>query len=672
MAAEKHALLVAVADSPQIRKHPSREIRRLYRILRGCDEDVDLMRDLLVERFGFADDPTLTQVLKTREATQAAILAAVDGLVERAGRDDVVVVYYSGHGSRMRDPHDPDRWLETIVPYDSSRGPEENRDIPDLEIDRWVRRLNDKTPNVTLIFDCCHSGSVTRDPFGEAFREVVADPRPASELFGGAGVPALFAHGRGAAAPRLRSGWLPEGRRAVTVAACRQAEKSWEMKLEDGAGYCFHGVLTYHLVGALSELGSGATWRDALERVAPQVCVQWPAQHPQLEGDIDQIVFGGAQVRARPYLPVVAVDGEGVELWGGAAHGVALGSLWTIRPHGARSRGEGDELARVRLERVRAATSWGRSTAGSTDGLQAGQRAFLLEHEAATPHLAVAIEAAGDRRRELAGHLGTSALLTLVEDPAHADVLVRALEPRPTWAVVGRDGRPAAHPRPARDAGLADLLEALVRLARFRGIRRLANPDAESQLRGRVDLRILDPSGEPAKSDPEHGMVAVWDGDPVDFEIENRHDEEVWVSLLELDCDHSITVLMPRRGHATFRRGGRQLAPGEVLRVGRDYFAADGGLAQGLPQGFPWPADDGEEQEVGVACLKLLVTSVPADFEFLEQPETRFEPTHPLQGLARLYQAGSGKRTVVLPAAAVARDEDWTVITRELGIRRRS
>ena len=143
MAAAKHALLIGVADSPKIRKHPSRTIRRLYRILRGCDEDVDLMRDLLVERFGFANDAPLTQVLKTREATQEAILTAVDGLVERVGRGDVVVVYYSGHGSRMRDPCAPERWLETIVPYDSSRGPEENRDIPDLEIDRWVRRAEE-------------------------------------------------------------------------------------------------------------------------------------------------------------------------------------------------------------------------------------------------------------------------------------------------------------------------------------------------------------------------------------------------------------------------------------------------------------------------------------------------------------------------------------------------
>lgn len=69
----------------------------------------------------------------------------------------------------MRDPLDPSRTLETIVPYDTSRGPQDNRNIPDREIKRWIEPLNDKTPNVALIFDCCHSDSITRS--GEAVRE---------------------------------------------------------------------------------------------------------------------------------------------------------------------------------------------------------------------------------------------------------------------------------------------------------------------------------------------------------------------------------------------------------------------------------------------------------------------------------------------------------------------
>ena len=84
----------------------------------------------------------------------------------------------------MADPRRPGRMIESMVPSDSGRGKEPNRDIIDEEIYRWLRRLNSRTPFVTLIFDCCHSGSVTRDPFGEATREAPADLRSAAEMFG--------------------------------------------------------------------------------------------------------------------------------------------------------------------------------------------------------------------------------------------------------------------------------------------------------------------------------------------------------------------------------------------------------------------------------------------------------------------------------------------------------
>ncbi len=707
MAPEKHALLLGVRDSPLIRKHPEPEIRNNYRILRCCDTDVDSMRDLLVERFGFSVDRTRT--LKTREATQSAILEAAEDLIERVSDDDVVVIYYCGHGSRMRDPAEPTGMLETIVPYDTSRGPQENRDIPDLEIARWVQELNDKTPDVTLILDCCHSESVGRDGFGEAIMEAPADPRPVAELFANGRIPRLFGGTRSLKArPRLRSGWLAS-RHAVTIAACQIFEHSWELKLENGEGYNFHGALSYHLSRALSGLNPDATWRDVLEQVVPRVTADRPAQHPVFEGDIDQLVFGNspwqrrgravvsrssssplrqAPARPAPYLPLIAVDSDGVELWGGAAQDVSPGSLWTIRPHGTRRRKEGRELALVRIDRVRGTTAHGRIEE-ATGCLEAGQRAFLIEDQPTAPGLKVAIEAPEDRRRQVADEVSRSPLLTLAREPHSANVMVYRLAPRktatagdpcaylgslwePSWALLGEDGLLQARLRRDDEKAIAGVIEDLVKLARFRGIRRLANPDPESRLCGRVELRILDQSGEPAEVDAGFGHVVVEAGDVIDFEIESRHDEPLWISLVELDGDHGITVLLPRFGHPTFRRGGHQLEPGDVLRVGRDYYRAAAGLEQVLPEGFPWPATEGEAQDVAISYLKLLVTTVPADFEFLEQEATRTSSPHPLGNLARLYHSNAGRRTVILPAEDVARDEDWTAIDRELGVRPRT
>ncbi len=172
--------------------------------------------------------------------------------------------------------------------------------------------------------------------------------------------------------------------------------------------------------------------------------------------------------------------------------------------------------------------------------------------------------------------------------------------------------------------------------------------------------------------DDELGVVVAAAGETIDFEIENRHHAEVWVSLVELAADHSITVMMPRRGHQSFRRGGYRLGPGEVTRVGRDYYAAEGGLEQVLPEGFPWAAGSAPgSEDVAVADLKLLVTTVPADFEFVEQEKARVVASHPLRKLALLYHSGAGTRRVILPAEDVAADQDWTALSRALGVRRR-
>lgn len=258
----------------------------------------------------------------------------------------------------------------------------------------------------------------------------------------------------------------------------------------------------------------------------------------------------------------------------------------------------------MRIERVRTATSRGRveERLGEQQGtaaspLVAGQLAFLVEKKLPAPGLTVAVVAPVDQRQKLLERVMESKLVAITEEGDSADLMVRCLEPRQiadagdpcpflaplaarTWAVVGADGRLQARLRPDDREGVAGLVEDLVRLARFRGLRGLENPDPESRLRERVALRLLDRRGEAAQSDPQYGVVVVEEGDRLDFEIENCYDREVWVSLVELDSDHGITVLMPRWGYQTYRRGGQRLAPGEVLRVERDYFRVEGGLAQ--------------------------------------------------------------------------------------------
>lgn len=416
---------------------------------------------------------------------------------------------------------------------------------------------------------------------------------------------------------------------------------------------------------------------------------------------MDALLFDTEEIRPASYLQVLAVRDGTVELGGGAAHGLRPGSLWTVRSPGARHGEAGDEVAAVEIQTVRAATSLARVVEARDPGrLAAGLRAFLREQRLAEPGLQVAIAAPEEPRARLAQTFAGEPLLQVIEDAGEADVLVRCLEPRETagpadpcpgvgllvertWAAVGRDGRLAARLRPDRPEELQGLIEDLVAVGRYRHLLALDNPDPGSRLKGRVLLRARRwDSGQQAflDAEPEAGAgVAVFrEGEKVEFEIVNRHDAPVWVTLVEFGADGRITLLLPRPGHANYACGGMRLEPRQTFRLAADYYRQDPqfaeavreGLPLQLPAGFPWAAEPGEPADLGLVTLKLLVTPTNADFEFLEQGATRVVGSHPLEQLASLYTVGEGTRSFCPKPVETAPEMDWATVTLPVGVRR--
>ena len=668
MSAVRHALLIGVNRYPKI---PNAD-------LHGAVSDMELMRSVLIDRFGFSAERIRS--LRDTEGTQAAIRGALGEIAAAVGEDDVVVLFYAGHGSRMADPRQPGRMIESIVPHDSGRGEHPNLDILDGEIDRWVQTVNEKTPHVTLIFDCCHSGAVTRDPFGERTREAPADLRAPAGLF----AEPLSTEDKGTA------GWLPGRRRAVVIAACRADEYANEHKAFTGKAVVREGALTFFLGQTLLQAQSGATWRDVFEQVAPKVTAKYSRQHPQLEGRMDALLFGTEEIRPAGYLEILAAADGTVELGGGAAHGLRPGSRWTLRSPGSRHAGAGEEVAVVEVETVRAATSTARVVEARDPGqLATGLRAFLKEQRLPEPGLRVAIEAPDEPRARLARAVAGEPLLQVVEETEEADVLIRHRQDEATWVPIGRDGRLAAHLRPDRPEEVQGLLGDLVGVGRYRQLLDLDNPDPASRLKGRVSLRARrwDPAAKgfvDAAPEPGIGVAVFREGEKAEFEIVNGHDAAVWVTLVEFGCDHRISLLLPRPGHATYARGGQRLEPGQTLRLASEYYRQDprfaeavrDGLPLRLPKGFPWAAEPGEEMDLGLITLRLLVTPASADFEFLEQGATRDVTRtghHPLEKLALLYangDAGKSMRSFLPEPAETAPDMDWSTVTLPIGVRR--
>lgn len=120
--------------------------------LTGPPKDVAKMKNALT-RLGY----TNIVVLLDGKATKANIQKWMRRVAAKAGKNDPVIFYFSGHGSRVSDPdgdEPKDNLDETLVPYDVGSNRESH--LIDDEIAAWIRTV--KSHKLTLIFDSCHSG----------------------------------------------------------------------------------------------------------------------------------------------------------------------------------------------------------------------------------------------------------------------------------------------------------------------------------------------------------------------------------------------------------------------------------------------------------------------------------------------------------------------------------
>jgi hypothetical protein len=660
--------------------------------LRGCANDVALMSRILKDHFGFPETE-ITELVED-QATRDRILLAMDDLVERTDAGDIVVIHYSGHGSRMtdREGDEPDGRDETIVPYDSARAPKQNRDITDDEIYVRLGRLTEKTTNVTLIFDCCHSGTIARDAFGGAERWLPADDRPVEELPPSPVTPEAVRGGTRDLGP---SGWLPVTKRYVLIAGCRDEESSCEHRVREANEDVTHGAMTFFLGRELVQAPPGATYRDVFERAGALVSATYPRQHPQMEGTGDRELFGVRDIEPVRFVGVASRSASQVTLAAGAAHGVMVGSAWTVHPQGSKRAEEESRIGSVRIARVGGVAS----TALVLDerapnAITAGSRAVETSHAFGDLRLRVQVHAPGDPSGAGSGleaAIERSPLLLRADVGAPADLRAYLVPPRDevgaedpvpqlgavreaTWAVVGGDGRLVMPPRPVSEPdAIAAIRENLETIARYRHALGLTNPATDGVLNGKVDLvlkrRAPDGGWTPAEPESAGGQVVFEEGERIAVEVVNRHGAPIFVTVLDFGLSGAIGAVHPPSGPGELVAAGRRLVAGE--REGQE-------LVLGFPPVFPFGREPGESEPAGgVETFKVFATTHPADFSPLLQGGVRdlaqpLGATSPLGRLLSMALLGPTTRDIARPMPVQTRaDEEWTTVERAFFLRRR-
>ena len=140
--------------------------------LDGTINDVELVRGMLKDRFGFKEGDI--QVLKNAEATHEGIKRAFARLAAGVGKDDLVYIHFSGHGSLTPNLNGQKQprvvggvaYDSTWVSYGTSRKEGANDlndfDVLNEEVGEWLIPIYAKTDNVAFVSDSCHAGNMTR------------------------------------------------------------------------------------------------------------------------------------------------------------------------------------------------------------------------------------------------------------------------------------------------------------------------------------------------------------------------------------------------------------------------------------------------------------------------------------------------------------------------------
>ena len=311
--------------------------------LTGVENDVAGMHAWLVN-VGFE-----TRICQNTAATRLGILNAFKSLIGETYPGDAALVYFSGDGGLVRNtsPGKPGSnrtlrgggevaYYQFIAPVDIDVStPGDFRGILDLELSLLLEELTERTLNVCLIFDCCHSARIARGANADAPKSSHFTPRSRTHLWED-DITALRAGLR----PRKYAEGNP---RAVRLLAAGARQRAYEYTNAKGER---RGVFTESLLLALEEArGNRVSWDTIFKRVRELVRSQIPSQKPECEGPGRRYLFETVQSETGPGL-VVFQDGLRLTLGGGHLYEIQAGDEYAIMPPGIESYEPGQTLAR--------------------------------------------------------------------------------------------------------------------------------------------------------------------------------------------------------------------------------------------------------------------------------------------------------------------------------------
>ncbi|KAH0522767.1 hypothetical protein TsFJ059_006563 [Trichoderma semiorbis] len=364
---------------------------------------------------------------------------------------------------------------------------------------------------VTVVLDCCFSGSVLRtgNVQGAGIRSVdydhaiaAATPPEHQDYFGSRGVDYPL---RDSTTPRDK--WIVNPDGYTVLSACGPHETAHELKVSNGEQ---RGALSYFLMEALSALrkrGVDITHESLYEYMRIRFHASWPRQTPMRYGNRSFSFFDGpANTSGTPFVQVYEKD-NGLHLDAGEAHGVHEGDTYVLSPPG-----------------------W-RGDAGSQCGFRQASMTELT-------------------RRGLL-KTGAICISCISDDDGEACMFNVVLDDQGRYDIRdGLEGTIANLPAiPANAQGAEQqLMDTLQHLSKFKYAEGIENRIPDTSFEMLFSLVSSVDGGEPSNSsvfDVEHGRT--WQ-----LEIENKGETALYFALFNFTPSWKIENLLSESGHNGF------------------------------------------------------------------------------------------------------------------------
>lgn len=561
IAQKKHALIIALSEYNQNTGWPSLSSFR----------DAALLSSALMNQ-GFETDNV--EIISDRvNGTKQGILRGFKTLTSKVKKGDIVVIHFSGHGQQVIDKNgdENDGLDEAIVPVDAysifiPNIYEGQNHITDDELGNILEKLRKKLGSqgdLLVTLDSCHSGTATR---GKGKFRGSENPL----------VPDDYKVHRGVDPENTFSIYKTDSNLAsmVVFSATVPNQLNWEAKDETGKNI---GSLSLAFSKALLQSNQNTTYRGLFDRIRVIMGTYSIPLTPQIEGNMDRQIFGGKLVDHSPYFKILELDGEIVKIDAGELHGVAVGSevsfydpdtrkIKKIKPIAKGIVQKVDHISsEVKLDRTvknrKILPSWG----------------YVTKRSFGKMNVSIGIDFYNDKlKTELIKGIRDYPFITVVENNSNLQLQQNdSLVENTQFELLDSSGLSLIRIHSSNDIqkDVDDILKNIIRYAQVSFLRSVKNFDPNLQVeleiipvkvrRSRSKLFIRERLSIKSKIGTD-GIIRFRKGDYFIFNIINKGTKEVYITLLDIQPNNEVAVLVPRPDESASEY---LVQPGDTLKL---------------------------------------------------------------------------------------------------------